>query len=175
MTGTMLQGHRLFLALLPPPDIARRIGELADALGRRGNVADARLHMTMGLLDDWPALDEDRMETAKAALLSVRAEPVRICLDRVSSSSATCCLIPGERAPALMELQRRISRAFDNARLPFAAHWSFRPHVTLFYKPSELQNDQIGPISWQATDVALVHSYIGLTRHEVVQRVTLAG
>ena len=176
MTRGKLQGHRLFLALLPPPDVAARIGALRNAIGPRRHVTDERLHMTMGLLDDMDALDERVVARAKAVLATTEAAPVQICLDRISSSPRTSCLVPSERPPALMALQARLARSFAGAGLPFSSHFSFSPHVTLLYQPPKQINEPLfGGISWRADQLALVHSLLWLSQHIVLQRVDLTG
>jgi 2'-5' RNA ligase len=165
--------HRLFVALLPPADTAARIGAVRDGLQPRGHVANERLHITMGLLADMATLDEDILMRARLALSRVRAAPVQLCFDRLSSSSKTICLIPGERPAALDALQEKIEVAFLEAGLAFAPYWSFNPHMTLLYGPRERTGEAIMPISWCASEVVLVHSLIGLTRHIIVDRVAL--
>jgi len=168
-------GHRLFLALRPPPDAAARIGDVRDALQPHGHVANERLHMTMGLLEDMATLDESIVARARDALATIKAAPVHLCLDRLSTSSKTTCLVPEGRPPALMELQRKIETAFVGAGLPLASYWSFNPHVTLLYKPREKVSDAIMPISWRADELLLVYSLIGLTQHIVLARLPLTS
>lgn len=174
MTRT-LEGHRLFAAILPPPDAAKRIGGMRDVLGGKSPVADERLHITMGLLPTEKQFDPAVEAVACAALSSISSAPVRVCFDRILIRSGHSGLVPSETLPALVELQRKIGRAFIDASLPFADYWSFNPHITLLYSGQPRPLEHIDAVSWRADEIVLVHSYVGLSRHEVVHRVPLNG
>ncbi len=170
--GTLIC-HRLFVALLPPADVAAAIGEIRDGLAGKSPVSNDRLHMTMGLLDDMASIPAALIDGAREALREVSAAPIRICLDRVSSRGSTSALIPAEPTFALHALKGQISAAFGSMGLPMRYGWNFNPHVTLVYHPEDPRNEQIIPISWEAREFALVHSFVGLTRHVVLERFAL--
>ena len=168
-----LQGHHLFAAILPSPDAARRIGEMRNVLGGKSPVADERLHITMGLLPLLEEIDRGIESAACSALSAVRCAPVRVCFDRILTRSGHTGLIPSETLPALIDLQRKIDRSFLNAGLPFAPLWSFNPHITLLYSGVAAPLEHVDVISWRVDEIVLVHSYVGLSRHEILHRVPL--
>jgi 2'-5' RNA ligase len=163
--------HRFFLAILPPPAEAARIGAVRDGLGpARSPVRDDRLHITLLIFDDLPFVPPYLAEVARQAMASVSAPALHLSFDRVVSSGRNTCLVPSEGLPALMALKEQFAAAVASVGLPPRRGWTFSPHITLLYDAAAPRTGAILPISWKAEDVVLIHSLVGLTRHIVLDR-----
>ncbi|MTD46054.1 RNA 2',3'-cyclic phosphodiesterase [Conexibacter sp. W3-3-2] len=186
-------GHRLFVAVAPPPRLADELAAWARAHRGAGlrPVPPANVHVTLAFLGARPAAD------VEAALRAVRAgvdewtltggrAPVELAL-------AGPCWLPPRRPRALAvdvvdstaalgELRDRIVRALDEA-VGFAEdHARFRPHVTVARGAGRAVQDGGAPLlgpSPQATfpvDVVTLHrSFLepGGARYEALGDVPL--
>jgi 2'-5' RNA ligase len=57
-----------------------------------------------------------------------------------------------------------------------STHGSFVPHMTVAYGKAAIPFEAIEPISWSASEVRLVHSLLGKTRHiSLASRALVAG
>ena len=160
----MLPSHRYFFCLRPPPALARRIGSFRDGLGYAGTVvADERLHVTLGITNDYPE-HSGRAAGGMAAIGGlIDAEPFNLCLDRLSGNEAVVALRPSRRPPQLGILQRQIERWLRRSGL-LRDGWRFNPHITLIYRAGEPFLRAAAPFEWAATELVLVHSVVGATR-----------
>jgi RNA 2',3'-cyclic 3'-phosphodiesterase len=157
--------HRYFFCLRPCPSLARRIGAFRDSLGCGGaSVADRRLHVTLGITNDYP----EPVPTVAACMIAIGelidAEPFSLCLDRLSGNDAVVALRPGRRPPQLGILQRQIERWLRRSGL-LRNGWRFNPHSALLYRTGEPFLRPAPSFKWAATELVLVHSLVGATRH----------
>jgi len=160
-----IHGHRLFYALRPAPlarnliDVQRdRLG-LADAL-----VGNDRLHMTLGITEDFDHRPYAEAKQLIAIGAQVAAAPVPVMLDRVSAGGDSIALRPARKIDALAELGRQLQRGLAAATL-LRRGWEFHPHVTLLYRKGRPFTQRIEPIGWDATDFVLIHSILGAHQH----------
>lgn len=162
--------HRYFFALQPPEPVIRRAGSLRDVFAEAGGgVRDDRLHVTLGITDDYaerPAAVVDRMLGIGDA---VDAEPFALSFDRLSGNGRTIALRPSRTAPGLTALHRQIDAQmrYWNVRRP---GWSFNPHMTLVYRPHQEFLRPIEALAWEAAKLVLIHSLVGRTQHRVIGR-----
>ena len=168
---------RLFFALFPPPELARRIA--ADwqgrrrALGLRGNAVDAgRLHVTLVHLGDHPGLPpglESAAREVAAGLAGQRA--FEVCFDRIETfgqgrGRQLQVLCTSDGAAALLEFHAALATALRRAGL---GRWmdkrqGFKPHITLQYSDRPLPEQAAEPVRWSVAGFSLVNSKLG--RHE---------
>lgn len=157
--------HRLFFALQPPIAEARRMGLIRDALGgTRTPVANERLHVTLGITNDYATLPHDLVHRARQIGDSIAGDPFALCLDRLSAGARSVALRPSRRPPALTALQKRI----DDLMLYWGMRrgdWSFSPHVTLAYREGPVFLEPVAPVAWEAREIVLIHSLVGAARH----------
>ena len=157
--------HRLFFALLPPAVQRANIAAIRDAqAGLRSKVADERLHMTMGIGEDFVDFPDAVAERMRQIGERVSAAPAEVVLDRIAGSHASVALRPSRRSCGLDEIARSIGGGLAHAGLSRAG-WRFNPHVTLGYLKGEPFNRPAEPIAWQADAFELIHSLVGETRH----------
>ena len=176
---------RLFFALQPDADTARRIARIGEALrlehALKGRVtAPERLHTTLLHLGDYAGFPDDLARRARdvAAALPPLA-PFDVAFDRVMSfkrpRNQPLVLRGSDDVAGLHALQQALETAARAARL-IAKKESFTPHVTLLYDDAGVAETPIAEtVGWHAHEFVLVHSLLGQTRHVVLERFALGG
>ena len=168
--------HRLFLAIVPPPPLARQIAQAALWYGPEGRGARAdRMHVTIDILDDFEDRPAHAIDTLCAVMGSVAAAAVAIELDQAVGSTRSVALRARRRNPALDRFHRAVGAARARTGLPQRAGYRFSPHLTLFYRDGAPFSRAIAPIRWVADEFVLVHSLVGRTQHEILGRWPLQG
>lgn len=176
MQHSALALHRLFFAILPPPQTARQIDQESIRLGGDAKrVATDRLHVTLDILNDYPALPAGLVDRMRAAGASVAAARFRMTLDRVRGSNSSVALRPEHRIAALMLLQKRIDGALRRAGLTPRENFRFSPHMTLFYRTAPPFSATIRGFAWAVEDFVLIRSHVGRTRYDILDRWRLCG
>jgi 2'-5' RNA ligase len=179
---------RLFLALFPPPGMAMEIAGLAARLradhGLRGRPLEAsRFHITLNHLGDYAGLPPAviRQANAAAEAAATGSVPFEVAFNRAQSFASTPrnrpLVLRGEDdgLAQLMVFQRALGTELAKANLGQWAKGSYTPHVTLLYDDQLLQPTAVPAISWTATELVLVHSLIGETRHVHLGQWPLSG
>lgn len=165
---------RFFFAVLPPAETAGRIAAYARALGlMHAPVTAERLHMTLAITDDFkqgkcPAA---YVETLLRAGERIAAPPFAMTLGRLAVGTKSVLALPGEGRTGGKTVYDCITQAMAAMRAPLRARARYSPHMTLSYdeavKPGGLRKLDLG---WLVTEVVLIHSVVGLHRHEVLNR-----
>jgi 2'-5' RNA ligase len=168
--------HRLFFAVRPPIVQARQIGHAALWLGAgHDGLKPEHLHVTMAILDDadsFPAAEAEAMTVAGG---TIAAAPVQIIFDMAARSSRSMALRARRKNAALAALRSRIVDAMARQSLEQRHDYAFNPHMTLFYRDGAPGSRQITPVQWIADELLLIHSHVGLSRHDVLGRWPLTG
>ena len=154
---------RLFLALVPPPGLRERLGELADAAqarcgGRR--MPDESLHLTLAFLGE--------VKEAKAGELvdwvnGLATAPGRWRLDRWGHFRRPGIVWVGSTtaSPDLQALHRRLWDDLETlGQQGRPAH--FVPHVTLLRRAARLDSETLPAVhlEWAYHRVELIHSIV---------------
>ncbi|MET0238805.1 MAG: 2'-5' RNA ligase family protein [Sphingobium sp.] len=158
---------------MPPAPVARQAVVLAESLGEGWNVqAAARMHVTLAITKDfaagYPADVASALETMGGRIASA---PVAILLDRLSIGTESVALRPGKAIAGLTNLHRAIRREWAGTAVPWRSDWTFSPHMTLGY--GREHRPVVRPIEglgWDATELVLIHSKVGQTRHRTLGR-----
>ncbi|UYN93222.1 MAG: 2'-5' RNA ligase family protein [Enhydrobacter sp.] len=167
---------RLFFAVLPDPDTAARIAELARRLRTRHGLTGApilpeHLHVTLLHVGDGIGLPPGLVATAIERTEAVAMPRFRAEFDRVMSFKGGPLVLAGDDSVIGLEiLHQRLSDAFD-ARPRQARR--FKPHLTLLRDRQRLAETAIEPIGWTASELVLVHSMLGLATHRHLARFPL--
>jgi 2'-5' RNA ligase len=168
---------RLFLAALPDPETAARIGDLARRLrighGLSGQpLRPEHFHVTLHHVgDDVTPPTSSVVNAVIDRLSTLTMPPFRVAFDRVGSFKNGAFVLRGDESLIGLEvLQQRLSDALD-ARPGMAR--PFTPHVTLLRDGRRIEEHEIEPIAWTVKEVVLVHSLLGRTRHHHVARLPL--
>ncbi|WP_111415174.1 RNA 2',3'-cyclic phosphodiesterase [Billgrantia lactosivorans] len=152
---------RLFLALIPPPGLRKRLGALADIAharcgGRR--MPDASLHLTLAFLGE--------VEEARAAELAAWVRGLAIApgvwrLDRWGSFRRPGIVWVGgdEGEAALGRLQGGLWSSLESLGLGERPA-RFMPHVTLLRRAAvdDLENMPAIDLSWSYNQLELIQS-----------------
>jgi RNA 2',3'-cyclic 3'-phosphodiesterase len=166
---------RLFLAVFPDAQHAATLEALATrqlAVHRIGGkpVEAARLHVTLFHLGDYTELPPGLAAQAADALSQLAAEPFTVRFDRAGSfsnrqSSGAFVLTAGEGNEALYALHRQLAMHLRAMGLAQHTRDAFTPHMTMAYDKAAVAFEPIEPVAWPVTEVVLIHSLLGKTRH----------
>ncbi len=168
---------RLFLAVLPDPETASRISEVARHLrighGLTGKpLKMEHFHVTLFHIGDGSGLPSGLVESVTERAASVVMPSFRVAFDRARSFSNGALVLSGDESVIGLEvLQQRLSDAFDSRPQPARR---FTPHLTLLRDGHRIPEQPIEPIGWTAREVVLVHSLLGQTTHRHLARLPLA-
>lgn len=164
--------HRFFFALKPDDVTARRTHVFAEEmLGPKGLLGPERHHVTLALTDDMPAIPSALVDRLLQAGEVVRSAPFELTLNQLSVGYGTVSLRPSHVVPPLRDLQGRIAQAMAGRSLAMRKDWKFSPHETLCYRKAEQATQRpVEGFRWAVSEFVLVHSYVGLHRHETIGR-----
>lgn len=163
--------HRYFFAIRPDDRTAHRTHGFAEStLGPVGLMSPDRLHVTLAISGDFDVPQPTLVEALLRAGATVRARPFDLMLDRLSTSPRSIALRPARVMPDLSALNAAIVGAMTREGIALREGWRFSPHMTLGYRPRRPSVQPVQEIGWPVTEFALVHSLVGLTRHELLGR-----
>lgn len=147
---------RLFFALWPDDDVARRLADRQAPLdgGRRTHARD--FHLTLAFLGVQPL---ERLPDLRQVVDQVPFRALQLVLDRYGEFERQKVVWAGMSSvpEALPELRRRLLDMPALAQLSFRREAGFVPHVTLARKTRPPQAE-FEAISWRATRIALAES-----------------
>lgn len=176
----VLDNRLLFLALLPPTDVARKIFAHAQRLdsdhGLRGRLRPMRiLHMSLHEMGGW---SEQAIRAAKEAAKVAAQEvpPFEIRLDLVeywSTSGALVLRTRNETNPELRNFHKRLGLALAERAGLKGVRFNLTPHVTMLYASNGVTEDLGEPVGWTVSEFVLVCSHQGQTHYEVIARHSL--
>lgn len=179
MTDRLRRFHgtdRLFFAVLPDPDTAACIGDLAQRLrGRHGLTGPAvkteHFHVTLCHVCDSVGLPPELIDAVSNRAASVVMPAFRAEFDRVMSFRNGALVLAGDDSTIGLEiLHQRLSDALDTR--PQKAR-QFTPHLTLLRDRQHVPEISIEPVGWTAHELVLVHSLLGRGTHRHVARFPL--
>lgn len=177
--------ERLFFCVMPDDVTRGEVVQFGDEFFFVHRLDGARLrrdrlHMSLHHVGDYPRLPGKVIYAASRAARAVFMAPFEIRLGAVQSfepaphkRNRRPLVLLGEGGDALATLFRTLGLAMLENGLKAAA--AFTPHMTLSYGPQTMPMQPIEPIRFMATDFALIHSRLGLTQYEVIDRWPLAA
>ncbi len=166
--------HRFFFALMPDQITARRTHVFAEReLGSKGLLEPERHHVTLWVSEDFPFTPGALIDALSRAGDAVRAGPFDFTLDRLSGGTGTVALRPSRVVRPLRDLQNRIAAAVAEQGAADRPGWSFSPHQTLTYRKGTPFSRPVPGFQWSVSEFVLIHSHVGLHRHDVIGRWTL--
>jgi 2'-5' RNA ligase len=127
------------------------------------------LHLTLAITEDHdvpPKVQMDRMARIPGELW---LRSFDLSLDRLTGGEGSLALCPSDKPSQLKLLQRQLRKTLALSGIRRAG-WRFNPHVTLLYRKGPPFSQPVAPISWRVDELVLVHSHVGLTRHDIVRR-----
>lgn len=129
-----------------------------------------RHHITLAITQDHAAPERAIAEALLRAGEQVRVAPFEIVLERLNAGARSIALRPDHAIAPLKALHRELARAMAREGVALREGWSFSPHQTLAYREGAPFSRLVHPFRWQAGEFVLVHSHVGLTRHEILGR-----
>jgi 2'-5' RNA ligase len=169
-------GHRLFFALQPPIQLGRQVANAATWFAESGAPVRAdRLHITLFILDDVVMVPDRLIAALRRVGAAIAAAPIPIELDTVGGGASSIALRARRTPTALHDLHHQIETAARLAGVAGRAGYTFHPHMTLGYRHGKPFSERIAPVGWTADRVALIHSHLGRTRHEMLGEWPLDG
>jgi RNA 2',3'-cyclic 3'-phosphodiesterase len=171
--------HHLFFAVMPDPDTAARLAEMAGRLRsglpvKASPVDAARLHISLHHLSDFPRAPEVVVARACAVGANIEMAPFDVTFDRIASfnggAGKQAWVLTGTAGLAdLADLQQGLGNALRQARLRVSGR-RFTPHLTLLYGAGSLDPPAIEPIAWTVREFVLIHSWHGKGRYDIKGR-----
>lgn len=160
---------RLFLGLKPPPAIVEELADLRDLFGANGTVVrNEHLHLTLFLFEDRIGIAPEFLPALTATLDGFRSGRFRILLDQLSIKR-NIVVRPSGPLPPLLAFQRELAELTARAGFPKMHDQPFSPHVSLCRGCQAMElRPSVLPMSWIVEEFALIHSFVGLTRHETL-------
>jgi 2'-5' RNA ligase len=172
--------ERLFLCVMPDDKTRGEVVQFGDQFffQRRlggSRLKPERLHMSLHHIGDFPRLRDKDVYAARQAARTVFMEPFEIRLRSVQSfepaphrRNRRPLVLLGEGGNELETLFHTLGMALTRNGLKAAA--AFTPHMTLSYGPQPVPIQAIEPIRFRVRDFVLIHSRLGLTQYEVIDR-----
>jgi len=168
--------HRLFWAIRPIAPIDVQIGNFIEQLAPGApRVRNDRLHVTMGITEDFREEPIDLAATMIEISDDIAARPFEMMVDRLAGSGGSVALRPSRRVAGLYALHDQIIDVARRARLALRRQWHFSPHITLFYRDGVPFTRNITGFRWRVDELVLIHSLVGRTEHRVLGRWALGG
>jgi len=169
---------RLFFAAIPDQATAAQIAEvredLCEACGLTGKpIAAEQLHVTLWHVgDSLLAPSTDVIDKLVDRVGRVEMPPFQVAFDHAMSFNHGPVVLCGEDGVDGLKMtheQLKTSLLVKGLRRRSA----FTPHMTLLRDKRLVLKHRITPITWQVTELVLVHSLLGQTTHKYVARIKL--
>lgn len=167
----VLKNQTLFFAILPDAEKAEEMRRFALQLCDLHEltaepILAKKLHVTLHAYKEFGRLAESLVQSAKMAGAHVArlTQPFAITFDRVKSfpkSGRKPCVLAEEGGnAALKELHRQLKIVLGKAKNGETP--AYTPHVTLLYDEKMVEEEQLSPVTWKATELVLIHSANGV-------------
>jgi 2'-5' RNA ligase len=166
--------YRLFFAIRPSQERARRIRQFTDDIrtrhGLRGRPIGAeRLHITLTLVDAGPEPPpQTRISQAIEAARRVSGRPFLVALNRLATFNNGPLVLLGDEGLAGVEsLQADLWWSLGKSLV------DDRLHMSLIWSPDSVAEQLVEPITFTVHEFVLIRSRYGESRHEVLARFPL--
>lgn len=165
--------ERGLFVLRPPSDGAHEMARLGSLLKRGYNLPSRLLpphliHLTVQWLEDYESI-EPWLPLARRAGASVSMGSFDVAFDRVESWRNALVLRAGEGSASLTSLHRHLGSALKKVGLGANVRSSFTPHISLLRGESHVEEQMVKTFRWTVSELLLVISYVGQSRHVVVE------
>lgn len=167
--------HKIFLAVKPDATATEEAEERTLRLMDEYRLAGVplkpdNLHISLPLIFEGDEVPNGIEEFVSARVQAVRMSPFEVVLDvamtfRLPKQHVLVLSSAGSIAN-IYNLNRHLIMA-GGAK---ATGGSFNPHMSLLYTDRPVRKQSIEPVRWTVREFVLVHSFVGLGRHETVAR-----
>jgi 2'-5' RNA ligase len=167
--------HRLFFALRPPEDAGDYLAGHQRDLGPGHEVRVPHLHLTLAITNDFAVFPKREAEVMQRIGGAIVAHSCPVVLDQAVASPRSVMLAPSETLHAVEALHLLLRAGMRAAQARMRTGWRHSPHLTLLYRDGKPFILPVPAFSWRATEFFLVHSLVGLNKHEILARWPLGG
>lgn len=134
-----------------------------------------RPHVTLHWLQDHASLSPELVAAAMAARGGVNMAPFDVVIDRAQSlgnvtHGGPLVLTGGAGLAALRRFQRALAATMTDAGIGRYIRARFKPHVTLLYDHKYVAPQPVEPVRWTVSELVLVDSLVGKSKHIVLGR-----
>jgi 2'-5' RNA ligase len=175
----------LFFSVFPDPQTAARIARVARNLrrdfGLKGRPLFAsRFHCSLYGFDAREGVSPSVVARAQEGAALVTAAPFRVSFNGVKSFAGRAAhhplvLVGDDGVIGLTLLYSSLCVAMRKVGLRPRAPSNFTPHLTLLYDTCRIEEQPVAPICWTVSEIVLVLSLIGKTKHIPLGRWQLRG
>jgi len=179
--------ERLFFGLLASPEAAVSVDRLRqwflEENGLTGSlIKKEHLHVSLHHVGDFTRLKSPLLYGARIAGGAVSMHPFEMTFRFLKSlGGAPPKRGKPRRLPLVLlcesddvrKLHRILGTALERNGMRSTAH--FLPHMTVLYGPESVPMQEIRPIRVAVNDFVLIHSELGLTRYNLIDRWPLHG
>jgi 2'-5' RNA ligase len=171
------QKDRLFFGVLLDSYAALRVSHLGQQFCSENDIQGTLrgrhlLHISLHHLGDHPRLPPRIIFAAKRAAEAVASPSFEVTLNSIAAfsnqQSARHPLVFLAEGAGLVALHHGLGGAMRRIGLRAGEH--FRPHVTFLYGPGAIAKQPIEPIRFVVKEFALIHSEVGLSKYNVIDR-----
>jgi 2'-5' RNA ligase len=179
---------RLFYAVFPDAETAAQIAWRGAHFLREHHLewtlfSAPRFHLSLHHAGDYKRLRGSRLYPAQLAGAAVSAPGFEVRLYAIGSldnlaraEGGPYPLVLLAEGDGLSALYRRLGAAMNRVGLKASEDLGHsKPHVTLCYGPRPLPLQAIEPIRFAVRELVLVHSKLGVTQYEMLERWPLVG
>ncbi|MBB4845513.1 2'-5' RNA ligase [Paucibacter oligotrophus] len=173
--------HKLFFAIFPAPEDARRILQRAESLRQQHRFTEElieaeRLHITLQVLGDYvEQIPVQHIEAALQAAARIRTPSFALELDHALSFQGSGAFVFSDKKRESPFATFRRNLVQELTRQGFPPHPGGTPHMTLLYSHHHLIAEAaIRPLHFHVKDFALIHSHTGKHWHEELGRWNLS-
>ncbi|HEY1605374.1 MAG TPA: 2'-5' RNA ligase family protein [Allosphingosinicella sp.] len=166
----MIYSYAYLFMLLPSPRERERIAATTGLVGpMRSLILRHQLHMSLAEIADLPERCLEMAAIARRALANHRLRACTFALGRLAVEPGIARLETIGRRAELNALRSDLTDLLLAAGMPPSWRKTFAPHVTLGRGVLSRDRRPIDPIFWHADRIALIESWRGETRHEILE------
>jgi 2'-5' RNA ligase len=169
----------LFFAALPSLEASRLAYALGTTLKDRYSLKghpmpQDRQHVTFQKIGEFPgAIPGSVIDKARTAAARIQVRAFTLSFDEVMNfgnpSDPAVALFGGNSAEVVQSLWEAMRQSLARENLPSPLKLA-TPHMTLLYGSSKIERQSVAAIEWQVTELVLIKSLLGQSRHEHLGR-----
>ncbi len=170
--------YSVFLAVLPDRGAIEHLSEITAGLRTRHGLKGRprpldHLHITLHYFDDYVEVQDNLIRVVGQAC-EIAAEltpPFEITLDRAVSfrgrpeSSPLVLTGRADGNADLTSLHKTLLKELVKARCVGKGSSGLKPHLTLLYDGRRIAEEAIDPVIWRISEIVLISSEVGATKH----------
>ncbi len=164
----VVHSYRYFLGIRPHPRFYPAFQAFAEAAGQSLHLG--RVHLTLCVVAECVRRDRGVLRRVRAALAGQPLHAFPVNLSRIVTGPHGATARPSGRQADIQDFYRRLAGLLRAREIePLYRRAGLHPHMTLGYDPCPAALVRVA-LQWFPTDLLLIESEVGLTRHTVLGR-----